>query len=447
MRFIWIVLVTGFFAVGSILSDARAGDRKPNIIIIMADDMGYEGLHCFGSDRFQTPHLDRLAEQGMRLTDFHSSGAVCSPTRAGLLTGRYQQRTGITAVINAQPKHPTHHLGLPANERTFAELLKPAGYATAIFGKWHLGYTPSYNPVHQGFDEFRGFVSGNVDYQSHYDQAGAYDWWDGVKKIEEPGYTTRLITRHALRFIEDHKDQPFCLYLAHAAIHYPNQGPDDPPVRGPHARPAVELSPTFEAVQAMTRALDDSVGAVYRKVRELGLAQDTFILFFSDNGGTRDNRSTGDRLRGLKGSVYEGGHRVPAIAWWPGRIPPGTRSDALTISLDVFPTIAEVAGVALPEDRVIDGRSLLPVLTQGAVIAERKLFWQYGRKLAMRDGPWKLVEVGGGKGRPQLFHLSRDLGERSDLATAEPDRVKAMRAELESWRREVSAPGATVSAP
>ncbi|CAN0487019.1 unnamed protein product, partial [Laminaria digitata] len=204
-------------------------NTQPNFIIIMADDLGYGDISPFDG-WIHTPHLDQLAEEGMRFTDFYASGPVCSPTRAGLLTGRYQQRAGIPGVVYAAPDRNRNH-GLQPGEWTFAEALREAGYATGMFGKWHLGYETKYNPIHHGFDEFRGYVSGNVDYFGHVDQAGFYDWWSQDKLINEPGYVTHLITQHALRFIEKNKDTPFVLYLPHEAPHYPFQGPDDEPFR------------------------------------------------------------------------------------------------------------------------------------------------------------------------------------------------------------------------
>ena len=207
----------------------RAAD-SPNFIVIMADDLGYGDLSSYGG-WIETPHLDKLAAQGMEFTDFHSSGNVCSPTRAGLMTGRYQQRAGIPGVVFADPTNAVHYHGLQTSEVTFAELLRGAGYSTAIFGKWHLGYYPKYNPIQHGFDSFRGYVSGNVDFISHVDQAGVYDWWHQDKHVVEEGYTTHLITTHAIEFIEANKRKPFCLYLPHEAPHYPYQGPNDPALR------------------------------------------------------------------------------------------------------------------------------------------------------------------------------------------------------------------------
>jgi arylsulfatase A len=439
MRAGWLLsllLGLGLFLLSPALGAAEAAAR-PNFILIMADDLGYAGVGCFGSPHVKTPHIDRLAREGMRLTDFHSSGAVCSPTRAGLLTGRYQQRTGVDQVINADDRHPAHRLGLQTSEITFARLLKKAGYATGIMGKWHLGYTVPYNPLHHGFDRFRGFVSGNIDYQSHLDRMDRPDWWHDTKRVPEKGYSTHLITEHSLRFIEDNKDRPFCLYVAHEAIHSPAQGPDDPPVRGPNKKK--NPTPPAKAYQQMTEEMDRGIGAIRARVEKLGLAKNTLIFFFSDNGGTAANRSNDPRLRGAKGSVWEGGHRVPAVAWWPGHIEPGTSSDALTISLDIMPTLLALARAPVPEGHHLDGIDLSPVLLEGKGIGERTLFWEHvngngRRSQAMRQGAWKLVQIGN---KPQLFHLGKDLGEKEDLSEDQPDRLRAMSQALQEWQREV----------
>ena len=415
-----------------VLQAAEKTVRKPNFVIVLADDMGYGDSSVYGG-WIETPHMERLAAEGLKFTDFHSSGVVCSPTRAGLMTGRYQERAGIPGVINADPRTRAHHLGLQTSEVVFPKLLKQAGYATGIFGKWHLGYTRQYNPTHHGFDRFRGFVSGNIDYISHYDRMGTYDWWDGLDHVEEQGYSTHLITRHALAFIEDNRDRPFCCYVPHEAVHSPYQGPGDPPQRGPKkakgARPDVK-----GAYRQMMKAMDDGLGAIVAKLRELGLAERTLVFFFSDNGACP--RGSNKPLRGFKGQVWEGGHREPAIAWWPGTIKPGTVTDQLAISLDLMPTVLELAGAKLPEGHQLDGVSLVPLLREGKPLGRRQLFWN-GK--AVRDGQWKLVVGGRGAKGVGLYDLSTDIGETTDLADRHPDRVKEMLAALDAWKRDVAA--------
>lgn len=436
-----------------------AATTRPNVVVIMADDMGYADLSCFGNDRFRTPHLDALAREGLRFTDFHSNGAVCSPTRAALLTGRYQQRSGVDEVVFADPargKRDTH--GLPPAETTFAELLQGAGYRTALMGKWHLGYHRKFNPRRHGFDEFRGYVSGNVDFHSHIDQANFPDWWHDLELVAEPGYTTHLITRHAVRFIEANRARPFCLYVAHEAPHSPYQGPNDPAVRGPRAQPPLQGAEIARAYREMVQEMDQGIGEIIATLRRLNLAENTFVFFCSDNGGTREGNN--GPLNGHKGSVWEGGHRVPGIAWWPGRIKPGTTAE-VALTMDLMPTMLELAGVSVPAGHRLDGTSLAALLLEARPLPERTLFWGYTGRFAVRQGPWKLVvnqpageatkakgkgknKAGGGAAAAApataMFHLGDDLGERRNLATREPGRVREMEAALAAWRKDVARP-------
>ena len=436
---LWAVMAV--FLPGS-LAVSFAAERqiaeKPNIVVILADDLGYGDTSTYDG-WIDTPHLDKLAAEGMKLTDFHSSGNVCSPTRAGLLTGRYQQRSGIPMVINADPNVAAHHRGLQTCEVTFAERLGQVGYTTAVFGKWHLGYSKEFNPLHHGFDRFRGYVSGNIDYISHYDRVGVYDWWEGLDLIEEEGYSTHLITKHAVRFIEENKDRPFCVYVAHEAVHSPYQGPDDPAERGPRAqrRPKDNRSGEGDAKRAyrqMMEEMDKGVGQVVDALERLGLADNTLVFFFSDNGAT-PNGSNGP-LREFKGSDWEGGHRVPAVAWWPGRIQAGSTSDQLAIGIDLMPTMLALAGASVPEGHRLDGVDLSPVLFEGKSLGDRKLFWNGN---AMRDGPWKLIRQGKGAQGVGLYNLAEDLGEQNNLAEQHPQRVEQMLAEIAAWQDDVTA--------
>ena len=435
-----LILSTFLFCVLGPFLAAQEAKKKPNFVIIMADDLGYGDISCFDG-WIKTPNLDKLAKSGMKLTDFHSSGAVCSPTRAGLMTGRYQQRAGIPGVVFAALDSPVHKHGLQHQEITFAELLKQAGYATGIFGKWHLGYYPQYNPTKHGFDKFNGYVSGNVDFFSHVDQAGTFDWWQQAEKKDEKGYVTHLITKHAVAFIEKNKDRPFCLYLPHEAPHYPYQGPKDKAIRkvGKKRGPGELKKSNREkkrAYKEMVEEMDSSIGAVIGTLEKHGLRENTLVLFFSDNGATR--LGSNGVLRGFKSQLWEGGHRVPFIANWPGRIPAGKTNDSLAISIDVMPTILAIAGVSGPENHSFDGRDLSPILLEGKTIKDRKLFWQHGNSLAMRDGPWVLVRTGKKKATDSLFHLEKDLSQKTDLARKEPERTRQMRSTLLAWHKEVT---------
>ena len=421
------------------------GQPRPNLIVIMADDLGYGELSCYGNKSYKTPHLDALARAGVRFTDYHSNGAVCSPTRAALLTGRYQQRAGVGGVIYAGFDQNRNH-GLHQSETTFAEPLGGAGYQNGCFGKWHLGYEKKFNPVHHGFNRFRGYVSGNIDYQSHFDRVGVYDWWEGLEHIREKGYSTHLITRHAVKFIEEHRDRPFCLYVPHEAPHTPFQGPGDPGFRVKGKVVPEKRSAAFKkrAYREMVQEMDKGVGEIVAALKRLGLEKSTVVFFISDNGAT--GFGSNGSLRGNKGQLWEGGHRVPAIVRWPGRIAAGSACDDLSIGMDIFPTLLELAGVNAPENLRLDGRSLVPSLFGKKPPGQRKLYWSAGRQQAMRNGPWKYVRELKGQKAAALYNLSRDQGEKNNLAGKDPARLASMRKDYATWRKDVAA-GATKQPP
>ncbi|MCC6366720.1 MAG: sulfatase-like hydrolase/transferase [Bryobacterales bacterium] len=405
-------------------------NRPPNLILILADDLGYGDLGCYGSASNRSPYIDKLASGGVRFTDFHSSGVVCSPTRAGLMTGRYQQRCGISEVLTAASNRDK---GLDPAEITLPRLLKDAGYHTGIFGKWHLGYQTRFNPLRHGFDEFRGYVSGNVDYFSHVDQTGRRDWWIGDRLQDEKGYTTELVTRHAVDFIRRHSGRPFFLYLPHEAVHYPYQGPRDQPQRIPGRKPPAtaheDAGPVF---REMLAAMDEGVGRVLDQVRLSGIENDTMIFFCSDNGAPP--AGSNGPLRGRKGSVWEGGHRVPAIGYWPGQILAGKESLQTTISLDLMPTLLEAAGVPPPQ-RKLDGVSLLSHMRSGTSLGDPTLFWGHAAQRAMRQGRWKLTLMPDQD--PFLAGLDLDLSEKTNLASRFPQRVDLMSEAIKTWEADV----------
>jgi arylsulfatase A-like enzyme len=432
----------------------QAVAETPNFVVVMVDDMGYAGVSCFGNPYFRTPEIDRLAAEGMRLTDFHSSGTVCSPTRAGLLTGRYQQRAGIEAVIHPVADHAEHRKGLQRVENTFAELLRDAGYATGLIGKWHQGYTEvdeTYHPQNHGFDKFIGYHSGNIDFVSHVGDHYLHDWWHGRKETHEDGYTTDLINRYTTDFIRAHQDQPFCLYVAHEAIHNPVQVRGDPVRRTTdkwNRWKATNEAERIEKFKGMTMPIDEGVGQIRKLLVELGLAERTLFLFFSDNGASADFPSGDPKLRGRKGSVYEGGHRVPCIAWWPGKIAAGSSTADPAITLDVMPTLLSLAAVESPSTRPLDGVDLSPLLLRAEKLPSRPLFWASlgnggNRAEAFRDGVWKLV-VQHPKAAPgsfenkriELYHLQNDPGEQNDVAGKHPERAGKMLKQLTQWYAE-----------
>lgn len=407
----------------------------PNIILIMADDMGYGGLSCYDNIHYKTPEIDRLAADGIRLTDYHSNGAVCSPTRAALMTGRYQYRMGCHFVINADPEHPDYQRGIPASEWTFAEALKEAGYATAIFGKWHLGYHAKFNPVRHGFDQFNGFVSGNIDAHSHLDRMDTEDWWQNETLKDEPGYHTDLITQRTIDFMRAHADKPFFIYVSHGAPHSPHQARGSKILRGPNkgaVPPWGDQGVTYSdtpgdpdwLMKHFMLPLDEGVGRIRNEVEKLGLADNTIIWFISDNGGTEKNGTVSPNTRGTKGRTYEGGHRVPGIVWAPGRIQPGT-SDELIASMDIMPTSLALANIAKPESIHFDGIDVGDVLFESKSLPERTMIWKRAERTGLRKGNWKLVN-------DELYNLQTDPTESNNLASQYPERVKALTQEFET---------------
>lgn len=402
----------------------EAAEPRPNIVVILADDLGYGDTSVYDG-WVDTPCLEKMAAEGLKFTDFHSNSSVCSPTRAAFLTGRYQQRVGIVDVIvGNRDKH-----GLSPQELTIPRLLKDSGYTTALFGKWHLGQQAEFNPVHHGFDEYIGYLIGAADYHKH------RDWYDGLQRKEQHGYTTHLITDNAVRFIEENQESPFFLFVSHEAVHLPFQTPEDTPENrepipeGQRWNPE-RIRPKYKV---MLEELDKGIGAILDAVRESERASDTFVFFFSDNGAIG---SGGDNtpFRGNKFSHYEGGHRVPAIAWWPGKIEAGLETSELTIGTDLLPTIMELSNTHVPPDRQLDGTSLVRVLMQNESLPKRKLFFGYEPKLgtAMRDGEWKMI-ISEKRGI-ELYDLASDVGEKENLATKFPERTERMRQEIEHWK-------------
>ncbi len=421
---------------------------KPNIVLIMADDLGYGELSCYGSTEIKTPNIDKLAAQGIKFTDFHSNGPVCSPTRAALMTGKYQQRTGIEGVITAASHRD---VGLSLNETTLAEELKKLDYTCGIFGKWHLGYAKEFNPSLQGFDQFVGFVSGNIDYHSHIDQEGYLDWWNDSIINDEKGYSTDLITKYGVEFIKKNNPQltgkPFFLYLPQEAPHYPIQGRNDAPVRKEGSKNYIREVPK-DSVQIiyteMIETMDEGVGDIMQTLTELGLDKNTILIFCSDNGAAGARGDNGV-LRAAKASVYEGGHRVPGMIRYPGKIQAGVVSNATVLSMDFLPTLVDFAG-GKPTGTNIDGINLKNLLLNNEQLPERDLFWSFGNKIAMRSGKWKLVSIQTKKNNTvELFDLETDLSEKTDLSADHPELVKEMLVRFENWQNEVREGVTTVS--
>lgn len=406
--------------------------RSPNIIIIMADDLGYNDLGCYSNDSLSTPNIDRLARGGIKFLDFHSNGTVCSPTRASLLTGKYPQKTGISGVVTAK-NHRS--VGMSLSEITIADYLGELGYATGISGKWHVGYDTAFSPINQGFDYFSGFVSGNIDYHTHYDQENHFDWWNGKTLMKQSGYATDLITEHAIDFINQNTNNPFFLYVAHGAPHYPYQGRKSKGFRGPlwnGDREMGDVPESKDIYREMIEVMDEGIGKLLSALDEKGILKNTFIFFLSDNGAS--SMGSNHPLRGYKSQVWEGGHRVPAIAYWEGRIKPST-NHSLLMGMDIFPTLQDMVKSEAPVKSEIDGTSFYPVLTGESLKKREPVFWKYKNRTAARKGMWKLVRNGD---KYYLFNLEDDVGEENNLIDQLPEKFNEMKLLLEMWEKEMS---------
>jgi len=424
---------------------AAARTRKPNIIVILADDLGYSDLGVYGGRQAATPHIDSLAHNGVRFTNAYVSGPYCSPTRAGLLTGRYQQRFGHefnahTSKAFFDAGGTTENLGLPVTETTIADRMREAGYATGAIGKWHLGAAPQFHPNKRGFDEYVGFLGGAREYfpagrggvgPVEIERNGAPVQWDG--------YLTDLFGREAADFVARHRAHPFFLYVAFNAVHTPMQAEDRRLKK--HEQIADTRRRTYVA---MLESMDDAVGTILAKVRESGLEQDTLIFFLSDNGGPTNkyavNGSSNHPLRGSKGDTWEGGIRVPMLAQWKGRLRAGTQYDEPVIQLDISATAASLGAGRLRREWKFDGADLIPYLTGSRSNSpHRALYWRFGDLMAIRMGDWKAVRTWDNQ-QPELYNLARDIGERSNLASAEPARLERLMKEWRAWNKTLAPP-------
>ena len=412
-----------------------ASARPPNIVFILADDLGYADLSVYGRREYRTENLDRLAQQGVRFTQAYSNSAVCSATRFALITGRYQYR--LRGGLEEPIREPNEALGLPASHPTLPSLLKRSGYATALIGKWHLGYLPTYSPLKSGYDEFFGNFGGAVDYFSHRGtgdaQTAPKDLYEGDVPIEKAGYYTDLLADRAVEFIARPRSQPFFLSLHFTAPHWPWEGPDDEAV-SKQLKDIWHLDGgSFATYAKMVLALDAAIGRVLRELSHRGLDDNTIIVFTSDNGGERfsDNWP----FAGQKSELLEGGIRVPAILSWPKQVRNGTNSQ-VTMTMDWLPTLLAAAGGAIDPKYPSDGLNLLPVLNGKQAAFDRTLYWRYkshGQR-AMREGDWKYLRIAGNE---YLFNLADDVRERANLAVKEPARIARMKSSWEEWNTQM----------
>ena len=476
--------ILGFLIVLAVSSTARAAEAKPNIIFILADDLGWTDTTPYGTEFYETPNLEKLATQGMKFTQYHNC-QNCQPTRAALMSGQYAPRTGVYTVggidrfdWRSRPLRPVDNVvALPLDRITIAQSLKKAGYSTAMFGKWHLGGDANHHPSARGFDEAVVSEGRHFNFQTN-------------PKTEHPKdqYLADFLTDKAEDFIRRHKDGPFFLYLTHFAVHVPLQARADDKQHFVGKRPAGgHHDPTYAG---MIYALDRSVGRITALLDELKLADNTVVIFSSDNGGVggysrrdglirdpgheNDTRKRGQKVAGIgdgenigqcddvtdnsplrsgKGSLYEGGTRVPFIVRWPGKVKPGANCDVPSIHVDLYPTLLEIAGAATPENYALDGESLVPLLRDGGAKLKRDAIFQHfpgylgsGPGLwrttpvtTMQNGDWKLMEYLE-DGRLELYNLKDDIGEKNNLVTQMPDKARELHARMRAWRTELKAP-------
>ena len=419
----------------------------------MVDDLGYNDLGGYFNGSAETPNINRLAQQGMLFTDFHSNGPSCSPTRASLITGRYPQRMGVEV-----PKRQVFDLPENRDEKTIADYLHEAGYTNGIIGKWHLGRPIAGNPLNFGFDEFVGYFGGDLDYFSKIDRYGEKDWWNNDKLFEEEGYVTDLITKHSIQFMDKNKNNPFFLFVSHLGVHFPWQAKDDSHLwarvggkkyvsnnpgelskLGPHSPD--EIGVVFPS---MIEEVDKSVGAIMNKLTSLGLDQNTITIFISDNGGyTHYNNDvwpvvgSNYPLRGQKGELFEGGHRVPAIVCWPGHVPPLSVSNETILTMDILPTFLDIIDIDFPDSGTnkIDGVSILDHITSNVSLQERTVFWRVGDRKASRMGPWKLINS---KMETLLFDLNSDIGEKKDISSLNPEVTSELLSKIMDWEMDLT---------
>jgi len=415
-----------------------AAPSRPNIVFIAADDLGYRDLGVQGCTDIPTPNIDSIAQNGVRFTDGYVSAPVCSPTRAGWITGRYQQRFGHEFNTGSE-QEAGPEVGLPLDQTTLADRLKKLGYVTGVIGKWHLGYAPKFHPFHRGFDEFFGFLGGAHPYLPTPGRPAAI--LRGTERVEETSYLTEAFAREAVAFIDRHHNSPFFLYLAFNAVHNPLQATEKYLSRFQSIQ-----DPKRRTYAAMLSAMDDAVGQVLARLRQYKLEENTLVVFISDNGGpTPATTSRNDPLRGYKGQLLEGGIRVPFLIQWKGHLPAGKIYRDPVIALDILPTaVAAAGGTVSPEE--VDGVNLIPHLTGRASRPPHDVvFWRFGPQAAVRKGEWKAIRLGGETW--QLYNLAEDIGESRDLAAANPGKLNELRQEWEQWNRQLMPPRWTRGGP
>ncbi|HUG93710.1 MAG TPA: sulfatase-like hydrolase/transferase [Planctomycetaceae bacterium] len=442
---------------GGTLAAAAPRDRdgaQPNIVFLFVDDMAYGDLSCTGAPDAKTPRLDRLADEGARFTSFYSAAPECTPSRTAFLTGRYPQRPGglecaigvgnVGRYDDAIALARRHDLGLPAEDAVLAPALREAGYATALVGKWHLGYEPQFHPLEQGFDRFFGFLGGNIDYFTHREQSDLHVLYDDRRPVEREGYITHLIADESIRFIRENRARPYFLFVAFNVPHFPYQGPADAGL--PLADEQWTTGTRAKYVE-MLEDMDRQIGRILDALDESGAGDRTLVAFASDNGGTAIGR--GLPFSGHKGTLFEGGLRSPLIVRFPGRIAPGTLSGQPAITMDLTASFLRVAGATPLAGRPPEGIDLLRHVEEGGPDRPRRFFWRYRRGertwRAVRDGTLKYIHRADGpaEGREEsewLFDLTNDTAEEHNLLSERAAAAERLRAALRIWEQDVRSP-------
>ena len=437
MRLLVIALVVS--TVAALSGQRQAPARAPNVILIITDDVGYGDIGSYGAPDIKTPNIDRLAAAGVRFTDFYANGSSCSPTRAGLISGRYQSRYGIDMPLASAG--PDLLRGLPVDGHSLPQLLRNNGYATALIGKWHLGFSPRFSPGAHGFDYFFGFKSGFIDYYHHTDGFGLPDLFENDRPVTLDGYVTDEITRRSVDFITANRGRPFFLEVAYNAAHWPFQVPDRPSRAANNGRLVMPFDPDTatraDYAKILERA-DHGIGQIVAALAKAGLTDNTLVIFTNDNGGEWLSRNA--PLFNRKFTLWEGGIRVPAIMAWPGRIPPRQVTPQVGITMDLTATILAATGSTTPAGTTLEGLNLLPIVQRRSPVVERTLFWRVQTPVlnqrAVRSGKWKLIRDGG-PNRSFLFDLSNDIGERIDLAATHADVTRRLHLLIAAWEKDV----------
>lgn len=434
LKYLYLKKIVLLLSVSLLEINSFPQSPHPNIIYIMTDDMGYGDLSGYGRKDYQTPNLDKLAAQGMKFVNAYSAGPLCTPTRTAFMTGRYPARTPVGLMEPLTPTKRDSTYGLTSIYPSIATLLKTGGYETALIGKWHLGFLPQHSPIKNGFDYFFGIHSGAADYLSHNGDGHKPDLYENDVLVDREGYLTDLFTQKAVEYIKQKHSKPFFLAITYNAPHWPWQGPNDQPYAD-----SVNFrdggSPATYA--AMMKSLDDGVGNIIKALDEQ-LSKQTIVIFTNDNGGERFSDNGG--LTNAKGTLWEGGIRVPAFVRWTGTIKPGLISQQVVVTMDWTATILSAGGVKSNQDFPLDGIDLIPVLTESDKIIERTICWrtfQRNKQKAIRIGEWKYLQDENGE---YLFNLVNDPGEKNDLKASQPTIFNQLKIEYSNWDKTVLQP-------